>query len=114
MTGRLLVPFRPGDDTLRFCLYPANHCTPFDSLYRRATPLDRISAIDVQTGTKELSGAIVGVLVGFGFGIVATRAHVICGGDTSPAICSPLVGVPVGALIGALIGHQIPGWRRAP
>ncbi len=83
---------------------------PADSL---SIPWDEIERIDKPAGTRAGIGAGIGGAIGLGVGLVVAA---ILEEDCSGYLCgigyvlSPLVAVPTGALIGALIGSTERGW----
>ncbi len=102
-TGRLVQRLAIPDDSARFCVYPANPCATADALNRHAVPLARINSIDVQDGTHEAAGAVLGAVLGAAVTYLALRPFF-----------SPLVGATLGTVAGGFIGSEVPRWRRAP
>jgi hypothetical protein len=117
MRGRLLMPMRATDDSVRYCHFPGVPCDQRGA--RGATSwlkLDDIQHLDVQVGTRWQKGAwIGGIAGGILGGMAAGFAASLDGGTRSPEAASRL-GFVIGAAmyggLGALIGSAFPRFER--
>jgi len=110
--GKLLSPYAPESNRIRYCHYPAPPCQVGDDRYREQ-PTSDLSNVEVRRGTAWLPGLVIGGVVGAVFGslIVGFSESVgdvpLSTGEKARAIAG---GTLVFGGLGALVGSAFERW----
>lgn len=120
LVGRLTSPFRNTDPAVLFCRYPGPPCqSASDTTGMRSIDTASLLRLEVASGTKWRSGAVLGGVAGALLGWLAGElengfCEGTCNSRSKTMARNTLTGVLVIGALGALWGTGFPRWEEAP
>ena len=117
MRGRLLMPMRATDDSVRYCALPGRPCRGDATDVTGWLHLASIRHLDVQAGTRWKKGAVWGGVLGLLVSAMAIEINEMCetaycANSRSENTRRMILGPSIGAAVGAVIGSGFPRFGR--
>ena len=115
VVGRLLAPLTVASPVVRYCRYPGNPCTAYDSFNLRTRPLNEIAAVEITRSTHAQRGALIGGGIGLIIGLLnAAIIRGLCETRCPDPDWVVFASTSGGAMWGAIFGSTSHAWERAP